>query len=148
MTKRNPDRGLTAKQRRFTEEYQIDQNASQAAVRAGYSEKTAAVIGAENLRKPAIAEVIAAAQKELSARSEISADMVIGELRTIALGESELTRDKLRALELLGKCLGMFVDRSVSATLDIGPGGMGATAELIASIGKPASPQDPLRLSS
>jgi len=139
---------LTAKQRRFTEEYAVDGNASQAAIRAGYSEKTAAVIGAENLRKPAIAEVIAAAQKELSARSEISADMVIGELRTIALGESELTRDKLRALELLGKVLGIFIDRSVTATLELESGSMGATEELIASICEPASLQNRLCQSS
>jgi phage terminase small subunit len=49
---------LTAKQQRFCDEYLIDLNATQAAIRAGYSEKTAAVIAAENLRKPYIAEYI------------------------------------------------------------------------------------------
>lgn len=42
---------LTAKQRRFVEEYLVDLNATQAAIRAGYSSKTAASIGEENLRK-------------------------------------------------------------------------------------------------
>jgi phage terminase small subunit len=49
---------LTAKQQRFCDEYLIDMNATQAAVRAGYSKKTARVIGQENLLKPAIREYI------------------------------------------------------------------------------------------
>ena len=49
---------LTAKQKRFCDEYLIDLNATQAAIRAGYSEKTAAVIATENLRKPNISEYI------------------------------------------------------------------------------------------
>lgn len=49
---------LTAKQQRFCDEYLIDMNATQAAVRAGYSKKTARVIGQENLTKPAIREYI------------------------------------------------------------------------------------------
>ena len=53
-TKGTPFSRLTDKQQRFVEEYLIDLNATQAAVRAGYSEKTAAEIGSENLRKPQI----------------------------------------------------------------------------------------------
>ncbi len=49
---------MTAKQKRFCDEYLIDLNATQAAIRAGYSEKTAGVIGAENLKKPYIKEYI------------------------------------------------------------------------------------------
>lgn len=49
---------MTAKQKIFCDEYLIDLNATQAAIRAGYSEKTAAVIGAENLTKPNIKEYI------------------------------------------------------------------------------------------
>ena len=49
---------LTAKQQRFCDEYLIDMNATQAAIRAGYSKKTARVIGQENLLKPAIKEYI------------------------------------------------------------------------------------------
>jgi phage terminase small subunit len=58
---------LTAKQQRFVDEYLIDLNATQAAIRAGYSEKTAKAIGFENLTKPAIADIIA---KSMTARSE------------------------------------------------------------------------------
>lgn len=49
---------LTAKQKRFCDEYLVDLNATQAAIRAGYSEKTAGVIGCENLSKPNIKEYI------------------------------------------------------------------------------------------
>ena len=49
---------LTAKQQRFCDEYLVDLNATQAAIRAGYSKKTASVIGIENLRKPYIREYI------------------------------------------------------------------------------------------
>ena len=56
--------GLTTKQQRFIEEYTVDWNATQAAIRAGYSEKTAHHIGSENLRKPDIKEAIEARIKE------------------------------------------------------------------------------------
>lgn len=58
---------LTDKQKRFVEEYLIDLNATQAAIRAGYSEKTAADIGRQTLRKTPVAEAI---RKALDARSE------------------------------------------------------------------------------
>lgn len=58
---------LTAKQQRFCDEYLIDLNATQAAIRAGYSEKTAAVIANENLRKPNISEYI---EKRMAAKQE------------------------------------------------------------------------------
>ena len=49
---------MTAKQQLFCDEYLIDLNATQAAIRAGYSKKTARVIGQENLTKPAIRDYI------------------------------------------------------------------------------------------
>ena len=62
---------MTAKQQRFCDEYLIDLNATQAAIRAGYSKNTAAVIATENLRKPNIKEYIekrmAEKEKELIA---------------------------------------------------------------------------------
>ena len=72
--------GLTAKQQRFIEEYLVDLNATQAAIRAGYSEKTAGVIGCENLAKPNIAAAIADARQAQSKRTEITADRVLNEL--------------------------------------------------------------------
>ncbi|MAE86325.1 MAG: hypothetical protein CMB80_26560 [Flammeovirgaceae bacterium] len=70
---------LTAKQEMFCLEYLKDLNATQAAVRSGYSEKTARAIGTENLAKPAISEYIAKLQKERSERLEIDADWVLKE---------------------------------------------------------------------
>lgn len=74
---------LTEKQRRFVEEYLIDLNATQAAIRAGYSVKTAAVIGAENLIKPNISNEISKAMAERSKRTGVTADRVIEELAKI-----------------------------------------------------------------
>jgi phage terminase small subunit len=68
---------MTPKQQRFVEEYLIDLNATQAAIRAGYSSKTAYAIGEENLRKPEISEAIQAAMDERSSRTEITADYVL-----------------------------------------------------------------------
>ena len=70
---------LTPKQQRFVEEYLIDLNATQAAIRAGYSAKTAEVIGHENLRKPNIQSEIDKVMGERSARTEITADRVLRE---------------------------------------------------------------------
>ena len=141
---------MTKKQKRFVEEYLIDLNATQAAIRAGYSPDTAKSIGSENLTKPDIQARIAKAMAERSRRTGVNADRVVMELAKIAFvnandvidmetatvkagalpedtaaiqsvkiktfGEDGLEReikmaDKLRALELLGRHLGMFKDK-------------------------------------
>ncbi|WP_243113068.1 terminase small subunit [Ruminococcus sp. Marseille-P6503] len=144
---------LTEKQKKFCEEYLIDLNATKAAVRAGYSKKTANTIAAQNLAKLNVQKYISELQKEQSERTRITADQVLEELAAIAFSDrTELARvvsrqgetaveltetkdlpdtvkkvvsgvkqgrngveissyDKLRALELLGKHLGMFIDR-------------------------------------
>ena len=79
---------LTAKQKRFCDEYLIDLNATQAAIRAGYSEKTAYRTGADNLRKPQIEEYIAKRQTELSRSTEITQERVIKELALIAFSNN------------------------------------------------------------
>lgn len=79
---------LTPKQQRFCDEYLIDLNATQAAIRAGYSEKTAYRTGADNLRKPQIEEYIAKRQKELSRSTEITQERVIKELALIAFSNN------------------------------------------------------------
>lgn len=71
---------LTPKQQRFVDEYLIDLNATQAAIRAGYSEKTARAIGAENLTKPDIAAAIAEAKAKRSAQTGIDARWVLERL--------------------------------------------------------------------
>lgn len=152
---------MTKKQKRFIEEYLIDLNATQAAIRAGYSPDTAKAIGSENLTKPDIRAHIDKAMAERSKRTGINADRVIMELAKIALVnaadvinaddatlrddaapedtaaiqsvkvktfptkdgegvEREIKMaDKLKALELLGKHLGMFKDKiELSGSLD------------------------------
>lgn len=146
---------LTPKQKVFIEEYLIDLNATQAAIRAGYSPKTAEAIGCENLTKPNIQTAIDKAMAERSRRTGINQDRVLIELAKIAflnpvdvidmdaatlrgdanrddtaaiasvkvktiptqngnIIEREIrTYDKLRALELIGKHLGMFKDNVI-----------------------------------
>lgn len=80
---------LTAKQEMFIREYLVDLNATQAAIRAGYSKKTAYAIGEENLRKPEIAEAIQKAMDERAQRTQITADRVLEEYAKI--GFSNIT---------------------------------------------------------
>lgn len=72
-----PEPKLTAKQRAFIDEYLVDFNGTQAAIRAGYSEKTANVIAAENLAKPYIAEIVAKQQKQRSKKAQIDAEWIL-----------------------------------------------------------------------
>ena len=72
--------GLTPKQTRFVQEYLLDLNATQAAIRAGYSVKTAGSVGHEILKKPEIQAAIHAAMKARSERTEIDADWVLKRL--------------------------------------------------------------------
>ncbi len=71
---------LTPKQQRFIDEYLIDLNATQAAIRAGYSPRTARAIACENLAKPDIQEAIAGAKRERSEATKIDAEWVLREL--------------------------------------------------------------------
>lgn len=68
---------MTPKQEQFVREYLIDLNATQAAIRAGYSAKTAGQIGEQNLKKLEIAEAIQTAMDERAERVEITADYVL-----------------------------------------------------------------------
>lgn len=75
---------LTPKQARFVEEYLTDLNATQAAIRAGYSQRRADALGYENLRKPEIKDAIEAYQRERSARTGVTADRVVQEIARVA----------------------------------------------------------------
>lgn len=77
-------RKLTPKQARFVDEYLIDLNATQAAIRAGYSAKTAPQIGLQQLHKTSVAEAIAAKQRDRAERTQIDADRVIREWLEVA----------------------------------------------------------------
>ncbi|EPB9377149.1 terminase small subunit [Pseudomonas aeruginosa] len=74
---------LTKKQRLFVDEYLLDLNATQAAIRAGYSTRRAAEIGYQLLQRPEVAQAIQAAMAERSKRTEVEADYVIRRLREI-----------------------------------------------------------------
>lgn len=100
---------LTEKQKRFCEEYLVDLNATQAAKRAGYSDKTAYRIGAELLQKTSVLDFLRILREQQSERTGITADTVLKELKKIALTDTEISgKEKIKALELLGKHLGMF----------------------------------------
>lgn len=123
---------LSDKQQRFVEEYLADLNATQAAIRAKYSAKTARQIAARLLSKANIQAAIAAKRAELSERAMRTIDGVladIGRVRADAMQEvtdpetgqrSMLShKDALKALELEGKHLGMFTDKiALSGTVD------------------------------
>ena len=76
---------MTKKQKLFVEEYLIDLNATQAAIRAGYSPDTAGSIGGENLKKPDISAAIAKAMAERSKRTGINQDRILQEIAKLAL---------------------------------------------------------------
>ena len=100
---------LTEKQKRFCEEYLIDLNATQAAIRAGYKN---ADIGRQLITKNNVLKYLSELRKEQSDRTGITADTVLKELEKIALADTEITgKEKIKALELLGKHLGMFNDK-------------------------------------
>lgn len=160
---------MNQKQKAFATEYVIDYNATQAAIRAGYSERSAYSQAHELLKKPEIQEVIKELEAEASTRTKVSKDMVIKELARVAFvdprklfdeegrpkdirfldpdtaaalasvdiyeefdyngDDKELSgytkkykwADKLRALEMLGKHLGMFTDKvHVEGSVDTG----------------------------
>ncbi len=144
---------LNKKQKQFCDEYLIDLNATQAAIRAGYSSKTANEQGARLLANVSIQNEISKALAERSRRTGVNAERVVRELakiafvnpadvidfneakvkkeasrddtatissvkvKTISTEDEDITEreiktyDKIRALELLGKHLGMFTDK-------------------------------------
>ncbi len=102
---------LTPKQARFVDEYLIDLNATQAAIRAGYSKKSAYSTGQENLKKPVVAEEIRKRRDFISQELQITQERVARELARIGFAdinpEDVKPGDKNRALAYLGKLLGL-----------------------------------------
>ena len=100
---------LTDKQKRFCEEYLIDLNATQAAIRAGYSPKTAEQTASRLLRNVKVQEYIAKRQKELSRSTHITQERVIKELALIAFSNNA---DYARVVEKKKQTVvdGMLVD--------------------------------------
>lgn len=118
---------LTQKQSRFVDEYLIDLNETQAAIRAGYSRKTAHAIGSENLKKPEIKKQIDRRLQEIKSARTADATEVLETLTAILRGEmteqvpllcgdgcqeladkNTAVKDRLKAAELLGKRYRLF----------------------------------------
>jgi phage terminase small subunit len=111
-----PKPKLSPKQERFVAEYLIDCNATDAAKRAGYSERSAKQIGHELLLRPAIKAAVDAAQARRAEKAGITQEWVLDNLRSVATrcmvgGNDFNPTGANRALELLGKHLGMFIER-------------------------------------
>ena len=141
---------MTAKQMRFCDEYLIDLNATQAAIRAGYSEKNARNIASENMAKPNIRAYIDKRMAEKESALIADQDEVLRYLTSVLRGESQSEvvvienigdftseartmqkapdeKERLRAAELLGKRYGLYketveqtVDMELNITVDYG----------------------------
>lgn len=94
MSKSLTIKKLTPKQQKFCDEYLIDLNGTQAAIRAGYSKKTAFVIANENLNKPNIKEYLTIRQDNAQERNELTLDRVLQEIALIALQDPRTMFDK------------------------------------------------------
>lgn len=101
---------LTEKQRRFCEEYTIDLNATQAAIRAGYSEKTSYSIGQENLKKPEIQTYIKKFLEEVRTEKIATQQEVMSFLSTTMRDEDAPKGARIRAAEILCKTYKLFTD--------------------------------------
>jgi Phage terminase, small subunit len=129
-----PNSKLTEKQRLFVAEYLVDLNATQAAIRAGYSQKNADKIGSQLLGKTRVAEAVAAAMDKRAAEVKVTQDYVLNNLvevverclqrRPVMNMSGKQIQDKdgnhlwtfnangaNKALESLGRHLGMFNDK-------------------------------------
>ena len=125
---------MTEKQKRFCDEYLIDLNATQAAIRAGYSKKTAYRTGADNLIKPQIKEYIEKRMAEKESQLIADQDEVLKYLTSVMRGESRAEvvvvegcgdgcsearrmmkapdeKERLKAAEQLGKRYGLFTEK-------------------------------------
>jgi phage terminase small subunit len=112
---------LTAKQQKFVDRYAVHGNATQAAIEAGYSKKTAQVIGSENLAKPMIAQAVQAKREEFSQNVEMDAAWLRKEYKRIAFkaeSDGEYSAAK-GCLDSVARLNGDFNDKLVVETSKI-----------------------------
>lgn len=104
---------MTPKQERFVQEYMVDLNATQAAIRAGYSPKGAEVQGAKLLRNAKVQTAIEKAKEDLRVATGVTTEYVIRRLQEESelYGEGSSHGARIKALELLGKHLNLFTER-------------------------------------
>jgi phage terminase small subunit len=110
LNQMNSLENLTPKQKKFCQEYLVDLNATKAAIRAGYSEKTAKSQGQRLLTNVDLQEYLHFLMDERAQRTRANADEILERLDYIAKTAPK-DNDKLRALELIGRHLGMFTDK-------------------------------------
>ena len=108
---------LTNKQELFIQYYMISLNATSAAIKAGYKEKTARVIGSQNLSKLNIKAEIDLRIAKRSQDNGITADYVLQGIKAIA-DKGERENDQLKAYELLGKHLKLFTEKIESENVN------------------------------
>lgn len=118
---------MTKKQKLFVEEYLIDLNATQAAIRAGYSPETAGSIGSENLKKPEIRARIDKAMAERSKRTGINQDRVLLELAKIGFANIKDVID-LQSAEVLQNA--KEEDLACIQSIKVKPGEFGTEREV------------------
>jgi len=116
---------LTAKQEKFCQEYIIDLNATNAAIRAGYSVKAAHVTSSRLLRNAKVMHIIAKKRQVIAEKTEINAENILNSLIQIREKcQEEDDRGKidssgaLKANELLGKHIGMFTQKIEASIVD------------------------------
>lgn len=138
---------MTPKQAAFVDEYLIDLNATQAAIRAGYSAKTAGSYGHENLRKPEVQSAIADRSRARSERTEITQDLVLTDIELIKRDAMREALDKegnkaminhaaaLKACELQGRHLQMWNDKIALMNKDGSPLLQNLTVNLVQARG-------------
>lgn len=125
---------MTPRQRKFCDEYLISGNATDAAIKAGYSPKTAMQMGSENLRKPELKTYIETELEKLHSSKIADAEEVMKYLTSVMRGETKATeivtefigegvsearlmekdpseKERLKAAELIGKRYGLFTDK-------------------------------------
>ena len=102
---------LTAKQNRFCDEYMIDMNGKQAAMRAGYSKHTAEQQGSRLLSNAKVFAEIQRLIDERAERVEVDADYVVEKLRTIVEDSNCTASSRVQSLGLLARHLGMLTDK-------------------------------------
>ncbi|MEQ2653652.1 terminase small subunit [Desulfovibrio piger] len=128
---------LTDKQAAFVREYLVDLNATQAAIRAGYSERTAYSVGQRLLKNVEIQRAVAAAQAKRARRVEIKAEDVLRgviEVTTQARDSGDL-KTALKGYELQGKHLGMWTEKVKQEVS--GPDGGPVASEIVVRFVEP-----------
>jgi phage terminase small subunit len=111
---------VTPKQQAFVTEYLRDKNGTQAAIRAGYSKKTARAIASELLTKPDIAAAVQAVQQQVATDAGITAAWVLEQQKQLAI-QTKTTNEEVsrKCLRDIGEHLGMYVERVESTNTNV-----------------------------